>query len=78
MRRPTAPELAKVLKRLEKGDVLIVIRLDRLTRSTHTWADTTTPHGRSMLTVLGSLAEFEREVIKARTREGRKRAKAKA
>jgi hypothetical protein len=23
------------------------------------WADTTTPHGRLMLTVLGSLAEFE-------------------
>jgi Resolvase, N terminal domain len=26
-----------------------------------TWADTTTPHGRLMLTVLGGLAEFERE-----------------
>lgn len=25
-----------------------------------TWADTTTPHGRLMLTVLGGLAEFER------------------
>src|SRR5262245_6148549 len=25
------------------------------------WADTTTPHGRLMLTVLGGLAEFERE-----------------
>lgn len=24
------------------------------------WADTTTPHGRLMLTVLGGLAEFER------------------
>ena len=41
-----------------------------------TWADTTTPHGRLMLTVLGGLAEFERELIKARTGEGRKRAKA--
>ena len=39
-----------------------------------TWADTTTPHGRLMLTVLGGLAEFERELIKARTDEGRKRA----
>src|SRR5262249_40920254 len=40
-----------------------------------TWADTTSPHGRLMLTVLGGLAEFERELIRARTGEGRKRAK---
>ena len=39
------------------------------------WADTTTAHGRLMLTVLGGLAEFERELIRARTCEGRKRAK---
>jgi DNA invertase Pin-like site-specific DNA recombinase len=30
-----------------------------------------------MLTVLGGLAEFERELIKARTAEGRQRAKAR-
>jgi DNA invertase Pin-like site-specific DNA recombinase len=42
-----------------------------------TWADTTTPHGRLMLTVLGGLAEFERELIRARTTEGRKRAQAR-
>lgn len=41
------------------------------------WADTTTPHGRLMLTVLGGLAEFERHLIPARTDEGRKRAKAR-
>src|SRR6201981_3489891 len=41
-----------------------------------TWADTTTAHGRLMLTVLGGLAEFERELIRARTSEGRARAKA--
>src|SRR5215468_9044014 len=91
-------ELAKALRRLEPGDVLIVSRLDRLARSTRdllnvlatigereagfrslkdTWADTTTPHGRLMLTVLGGLAEFERELICARTGEGRKRAKAR-
>ena len=40
------------------------------------WADTTTPHGRLMLTVLAGLAEFERELIRARTSEGRARAKA--
>jgi DNA invertase Pin-like site-specific DNA recombinase len=38
------------------------------------WADTTTPHGRLMLTVLGGLAEFERFLILARTSEGRARA----
>ena len=38
------------------------------------WADTTTMHGRLMLTVLGGLAEFERELIKVRTSDGRKRA----
>ena len=41
------------------------------------WADTTTPHGRLMLTALGGLAEFERDLIRARTSEGRERAKAR-
>ena len=41
------------------------------------WADTTTAHGRLMLTVLGGLAEFERDLIRARTGEGRARAKAR-
>jgi DNA invertase Pin-like site-specific DNA recombinase len=41
------------------------------------WADTTTPHGRLMLTVLGGLAEFERELIRARTDDGRMRAQAR-
>ena len=41
------------------------------------WADTMTPHGRLMLTVLGGLAEFERELIRARTGEGRPRAVAR-
>ena len=42
-----------------------------------TWADTTTAHGRLIITVLGGLAEFERELIRARTDEGRKRAQAR-
>jgi DNA invertase Pin-like site-specific DNA recombinase len=96
--RSDRAELAKVLKRLGSGDVLMVTRLDRLARSTRdllnildtvanacaglkslgdTWADTTTPHGRLMLTVLGGLAEFERELILARTSDGRARAQAK-
>ena len=40
------------------------------------WADTTTPHGRLMVTMLAGLAEFERELIHARTSEGRRRAQA--
>jgi DNA invertase Pin-like site-specific DNA recombinase len=42
-----------------------------------TWADNTTPHGRLLLTMLGGLAEFERELILARTGERRARAKAR-
>ena len=96
--RTDRPELAKLLKRLEPGDVLMVTRLDRLARSTRdllnildtvakagagfksladAWADTTTAHGRLMLTVLGGLAEFERALIIARTGDGRVRAKAR-
>ncbi len=41
------------------------------------WADTRSAQGRLMLTVLGGLAEFERELIRARTSEGRERAKAR-
>src|SRR3954467_6198971 len=41
------------------------------------WADTTTAHDRLMLTVLGGLAEFERDLIRTRTSEGHDRAKAR-
>lgn len=91
-------ELAKAIKALSPGDVLLVTRLDRLARSTRdllniihaigvagagfrsladSWADTTTAHGKLLLTVLGGLAEFERDLIKSRTAEGRTRAKAR-
>jgi len=90
-------QLARLLKEVQPGDVVLVTRLDRLARSTRDllnvlgslaqkgaafrslsdpWADTTTPHGRLILTVLAGLAEFERELIRARTGEGRARAKA--
>ena len=90
--------LARCLRGLEPGDVLLVSKLDRLARSTRDllntlatisdkgasfkslgdpWADTTTPHGKLMITVLGGLAEFERHLILARTNEGRQRAKAR-
>jgi DNA invertase Pin-like site-specific DNA recombinase len=91
-------QLKRLLRTIERGDLVIVTRLDRLARSTRdllnilaaiteqgagfrslgdAWADTTTPHGRLMLTVLGGLAEFERELIRVRTGEGRARAKAR-
>jgi DNA invertase Pin-like site-specific DNA recombinase len=41
------------------------------------WADTTTPHGRLLVTMLAGIAEFERELIRARTGDGRARAKAR-
>jgi resolvase-like protein len=86
--RAARAQLRRVLAELDKGDVLMVTRLDRLARSTRdllntlaaitgkkagfrslgdTWADTTTAHGRLMLAVLGGLAEFERELIRAST-----------
>jgi DNA invertase Pin-like site-specific DNA recombinase len=96
--RSDRKQLARLIAGLDKSDVLVVTRLDRLARSTRdllnllgavaekgagfkslrdTWADTTTAHGRLMLTVLGGLAEFERELIRTRTGEGRQRAKAR-
>ena len=89
-------ELAKVMRRIEAGDLLIVTRLDRLARSTRDllnilhqlaekgakfkslhdpWADTTTPQGELLVTILAGFATFERHLIKARTDDGRKRAK---
>jgi len=41
-----------------------------------TWADTGTSHGRLLMAVLGSLAEFERELIRERTMDGRRIARA--
>jgi DNA invertase Pin-like site-specific DNA recombinase len=90
-------ELPRAIAALDKGDMLLVSRLDRLARSTldllntleqiskrkagfrslaDTWADTTTPHGKLMITILGGLAEFERTLILSRTNEGRQRARA--
>jgi DNA invertase Pin-like site-specific DNA recombinase len=40
-------------------------------------ADTTGAHGRHMVTILGGLAEFEREIIRSRTGDGCERAKAR-
>jgi DNA invertase Pin-like site-specific DNA recombinase len=72
------------LDRLARSTRDLLNTLDAVTRKgagfrslADTWADTTTPHGRLLLTVLGGLAEFERDLIRARTGEGRARAKAR-
>jgi DNA invertase Pin-like site-specific DNA recombinase len=75
-------QLRKVLDRLEAGDVLMVARSTRDLLNTlaaitgkkagfrslgDAWADTTTAHGRLMLTVLGGLADYaERAVMRCK------------
>lgn len=44
---------------------------------TEAWADTTTPHGRLVTTIMAGFAEFERSLILGRTSEGISRAKAR-
>jgi DNA invertase Pin-like site-specific DNA recombinase len=90
------PELHKLLGRLGKGDVLVVWKLDRLSRSLsdllniltkldHVGADfksltesidTTSAAGRMMMQMLGSFAEFERAMLRERTKLGLARARA--
>lgn len=72
------------LDRLARSTLQLLTVLDQLNRAgalfrslSDAWADTTTPHGRLMLAVLGGLAEFERDLIKSRTSEGRRRAVAR-
>ena len=89
------PELHRLLDHLRKGDVLVVWKLDRLSRSLRdvltimeriqeekagfrslTEAiDTTTPAGRMMMQMIGSFAEFERAMLRERTRAGLKAAR---
>ncbi len=96
--RSDRPQLAKLLKALKAGDVVVVTKLDRLARSTHDLQsilraiqtssadfkvldtpslDTTNPYGKLLFDILGALAEFERSLIKTRTSEGRKAARAR-
>ncbi len=84
------PELHRLIDHLRKGDVLVVWKLDRLSRSLRdvlnimerlaeakagfrslTEAiDTTTPAGRMMMQMVGAFAEFERAMLKERTKAG--------
>ena len=84
------PELKRALERCGRGDVLVVVRIDRLARSlSHLLEiietldargagfrslgdpiDTTSPQGRFTLQILGAVAEFERALIRERTKAG--------
>ena len=84
------PELHRLLDQLRNGDVLVVWKLDRLSRSLRdvltimerlgdcgagfrslTEAiDTTTPAGRMMMQMVGAFAEFERAMLRERTKAG--------
>src|SRR5271166_6869350 len=84
------PELQKALEQLREGDVLVVWKLDRLSRSLKDLlhimeqvqdagtgfrsvteaVDTTTSAGRMVMQMLGSFAEFERSMVRERTRAG--------
>ena len=84
------PELHRALEQLREDDVLVVWKLDRLSRSLKDLiailekidqnragfrslteaVDTTTAAGRMLTQMLGSFAEFERAMIRERTRAG--------
>jgi len=81
------PEFAKLMKALKQGDVVTVVKLDRLARSSRdlqnilhelqelgcgfvslgeSWCDTSTDVGRLVMTIMGGIAEFERNLIRKR------------
>ena len=91
------PELHRMLDQLRSSDVVMVWKLDRLTRSLKDLLlimekidaagagfrsltesiDTTTPAGRMMMQMVGTFAEFERAIIRERTKAGLQAAAAK-
>jgi len=84
------PELHRLLGQLRKGDILVVWKLDRLSRSLKDVlslmekiqqagagfqslteaVETNSPGGRMLMQIVGSFAEFEREMLRERTRNG--------
>ena len=84
------PQLHRAIEHLREGDVFVVWKLDRLSRSLKDLLtlmeqidvvgagfrslteaiDTTTPAGRMMMQMVGSFAEFERSMIRERTKAG--------
>jgi DNA invertase Pin-like site-specific DNA recombinase len=84
------PELQRLLDHLREGDVVVVWKLDRLSRSLKDVlhiledierrgagfrsltepVDTTTPAGKMFLAMVAAFAEFERAMIRERTKAG--------
>ena len=84
------PELHRLIGQLRDGDVVVVWKLDRLSRSLKDLlslmeafnlagagflsltesVDTTSPGGRMMMGIIGIFAEFERDMLRERTRNG--------
>jgi DNA invertase Pin-like site-specific DNA recombinase len=63
----SVPDLVKITERLEeKGASLRILNMN---------LDTNTPTGRLMLNLVGSIAQFEREIMLERQREGISKAK---
>ena len=65
------------LDRLARSTLDLLHTVDVITKAgaqfrslADTWCDTTTPHGKLILTVLAGLAEFERTLIMERTQAG--------
>ena len=91
------PEWDRCLDTLRSGDVLVIVRLDRIGRSVRNLIevvaglgsrgvdllvldqaiDTTTPAGKLIFHVLAAIAEFERDLISERTRDGLAAARAR-
>ena len=91
------PELHRMLDQLRPDDIVVVWKLDRLSRSLKDLLlimekidaagagfrsltesiDTTTPGGRMMMQMVGTFAEFERAIIRERTRAGLESARAR-
>lgn len=89
-------ELQRLIEHLRAGDVVVVFKLDRLSRSLKDLLltlekielagasflslteaiDTGTPAGRMMMQIVGSFAEFERAMLRERTRHGLEAARA--
>jgi DNA invertase Pin-like site-specific DNA recombinase len=88
--KKSRPELGRMIEQLRDGDVVVVTKYDRLSRSLQDLLsiveavgaqgagfrslaediDTTTSAGRLVFHVFASIAQFERERISERTKEG--------
>jgi len=91
------PQLTAALRYLQRGDTLIVCKMDRIARNTKDLLDiaeqleargvifrilninidTGTATGKMMLTILGAVATFERDIMLERQAEGIKQAQAR-